>query len=279
MNQSGSIILPQLEQDLLASIPAWEQEAGCPFLVHGESFMQLLMETVSAADQENRRKPPRAGSVPPRATTPVNPLNSYVPGIKTGVVTPAIRSASHLSSQSVPNKRQRLGENLLSGHTQNYAGRARAPLGASRSNNGDGGMYKATSPTKIPSMTPITTGGTSLPRPAAISMIMPKPGTQHHALGHGRIPSSVVYGGGGGGGSYPAGVRSNTSSQGYGRFPNAGYAKKGDESGMMKKATRASRESFKPRSSMDAMDIGMNIEVRKRWGGGFTLKEEDDEGY
>ncbi|KAF8816428.1 hypothetical protein BYT27DRAFT_7154690 [Phlegmacium glaucopus] len=261
---------PRLEQDLLASIPAWEQEVGRPFLVHGESFMQLLMETVSAADQENKRKPPRAGSVPPRATTPVNP---YVPGVKTGVVTPAVRPGSHISSQSVPNKRQRLGENLSSGHTPNYAGGARAPLGASRSNNEGSGMHRATSPTKIPSKTP----NSSLPRPAAISMIMPKPGTQHHALGHGRVPSSVVYGNAGGTGSYPAGVRSNTSSQSYGRFPSSGYTKKGDESGMMK-ATRARRESFKPRPSVDAMDLVSVGVGGTRWGGGFTVKEED-EGY
>ena len=231
--------------------------------------MQLLMETVSAADQENRRKPPRAGSVPPRATTPINPLSSYVPGLKTGVVTPAVRPASHVSSQSVPNKRQRLGENLSSAHTPNYASGGRAPLGASRSNNGGSGMYRAASPTKIPSKTP-NTGG-------AISMIMPKPGTQHHALGHGRVPSSVVYGVSSDCGSYPAGVRSSSLSQGYGRFPSSGYAKKGDESGVVKKATRASRESFKPRPSMDTMDMGMSVGVGgSRWGGGFTLKEEDE---
>ena len=239
--------------------------------------MQLLMETVSAADQENRRKPPRAGSVPPRATTPVNPPNSYVPGVKSGVVTPAVRPASH-SSSSVPNKRQRLGENLLSGHTPIHVDGVCAPLCASRSNNGGGsGTYRAVSPTKIPSKKPNSSGES---RPPAISMIMPKPGTQHHALGHGRVPSSVLYGGGVGSGSYPAGVRSSTaSSQSYGRFPSSGYVKKGDESGMMKKATRASRESFKPRPSMDAMDTGMSVGVSgARWGGGFTLKEED-EGY
>ena len=241
--------------------------------------MQLLMETVSTADQENKRKPPRAGSVPPRATTPVNPSNSYVPGVKTGVVTPAVRPASH-SSSSVPNKRQRLGENLLSGHTPNHADGVRAPLGPSRSNNGGGsGMYRAVSPTKIPSKKP-TSSGESSSRPPAISMIMPKPGTQYHALGHGRVPSSVVYGAGVGGGSYPTGVRSSTtSSQGYGRFPSSGYGKKDDESGIMKKATRASRESFKPRPSVDAMDMGMSVGVGgTRWDGGFTLREED-EGY
>ena len=36
------LFIIQLEQDLLASIPAWELEACKPFLVHGESILQLL---------------------------------------------------------------------------------------------------------------------------------------------------------------------------------------------------------------------------------------------
>ncbi|KAG6865456.1 hypothetical protein C0991_002379 [Blastosporella zonata] len=102
---------PRLEQDLLASISAWEEEAQRPFLVHGESILQLLMETVNTTDPENKRKPPRAGSVPARATTPVNSVNSvnsYVPGSKTA------RPGS--ASQSVPNKRQRL-DPAPTGHT------------------------------------------------------------------------------------------------------------------------------------------------------------------
>jgi protein regulator of cytokinesis 1 len=48
---------------------------------------------------------------------------------------------------------------------------------------------------------------------------------------------------------------------------------------MMKKATRARRESFKPRSSADAMDLGISVGGGPRWGGGFTVREEEDEGY
>ncbi|KAL0958711.1 hypothetical protein HGRIS_014041 [Hohenbuehelia grisea] len=44
---------PRLEQDLLASIPAWEHETGQPFLVHGQSMLQILIANASAADQEN----------------------------------------------------------------------------------------------------------------------------------------------------------------------------------------------------------------------------------
>ncbi|KXN82934.1 Anaphase spindle elongation protein 1 [Leucoagaricus sp. SymC.cos] len=67
---------PRLERDLLSSIPAWEEETGRPFLVNGESFLPMLMEAVAASDQENRRRPPRAGSVPPRATTPTSKENT-----------------------------------------------------------------------------------------------------------------------------------------------------------------------------------------------------------
>ncbi|KDR79106.1 hypothetical protein GALMADRAFT_92933 [Galerina marginata CBS 339.88] len=263
---------PRLEQDLLISIPAWEEDAGRPFLVHGESFLQMLMETVSATDQENKRKPPRAGSVPPRATTPVNSSNGYVPGAKTGVVTPAFRTSSQVSSQSVPNKRQRLGENPSVYST------ARAPLGAHRGEN-TGGLARASSPTKIPTK---TLGGSSLPRPATLAMIVPKIGTQHHSLGHGRVPSTVIYGAGVTGvNTYAPGARSTSSSSvhAYGRAPSAGYSKATRMSGPadIKKATRARRESFKPRPSMNTLDLGVGVAVGgSRWGGGFTVKEEDE---
>jgi len=265
----------QLEQDLLLSIPAWEEEAGRPFLVHGESFLQILMQTVTAADQENKRKQPRAGSVPPRSTTPVNPPSSYVPGTRTGVVTPAVRTSSQMVSRSVPNKRQRLGENSMSSSTPNFGTAARAPLGNHRGGNVNGGA-RASSPTKIPSKT--STGGGS--RPATMSMVMPKPGTQHHALGHGRVPSSVIYSAGVAGVNTYSSGRSTSAGQAYPRSNSAGYGSKvHNASGptTMKKTTRVRRESFKPRPSMDAqMDIGHNAGNAARWGEEFTVKEEEE---
>ncbi|TFK37089.1 microtubule associated protein-domain-containing protein [Crucibulum laeve] len=273
---------PRLEQDLLASIPAWEEEARRPFLVHGESILQLLMETVSASEQENKRKPARAGSVPVRSTTPVNSTHSYVPGAKTGVVTPAVRPGSSMS-HSVPNKRQKLGENNHSnGHTPNYAPAhgGRAPLGAYRCGNGVNG--RSVSPTKLPSKTP-GSATSSLPRPT-VAMPVPRPGTQHHALGHGRVPSASVY---------SAGYTSTTAAGGrsisaaYGRYPSgdstAGYGRSAGSVGstVMKKATRARRESFKPRPSADALDMGRSVigAGGTRWTGGFSgcVKEEDEE--
>lgn len=227
------------------------------------------METVSAADQENKRKPSRAGSVPPaRATTPVNSTQSYVPGnkAKPGVVRPG-----STLSQSAPSKRQRLGENHTSGPTAgHHASTQRAPLGAYRGGNGVG-----SSPTKGHSKTPI--GGSSLPRP--VSLAVPKPGTQHHALGHGRMPGTVIPGGGdtystsGGAKGYGSGrYASATAASGYDRTGSMTMGK------MMKKSSRARRESFKPRPSMD--DMGVSVGLGARWAGfGGAVQEEDDEGY
>ncbi|KAJ2924052.1 hypothetical protein H1R20_g13040, partial [Candolleomyces eurysporus] len=74
---------PRLEQDLLTSIPAWELEACKPFLIHGESILQLLLETVAVSqEQENKRKTTRAGT---RATTPTGTSGGCSPRILHGI--------------------------------------------------------------------------------------------------------------------------------------------------------------------------------------------------
>ncbi|KAG6833143.1 hypothetical protein H0H87_010857 [Tephrocybe sp. NHM501043] len=260
---------PRLEQDLLTSISAWEDEAQRPFLVHGSSILQLLMETVSATDQENKRRPPRAGSVPARATTPVNSVNSYVPGSKTA------RPAS--ASQSVPNKRQRLNPDPSGqprqasggkGRTASY-GTNRPPLGSHRGGNVGTRVRSTSSPSKMTGRKP-NGSETSQPRPTAVAMPVPKPGTQHHALGHGRVPSNAAY------------LRVSSTSAGmtsgvYG----ARYARSGSGApAVAKKATRARRESFKPRPSFDA-DMGVSVGLgsyRGRWPGlTGSVREEEEE--
>lgn len=242
------------------------------------------METVSAADQENKRKPPRAGSVPARSTTPVNSLHAYVPGSKGGVVTPAIRPGS--ASQSVPNKRQRLGEPATApghqrqasggnGHTPSYG---RAPLGAYRGGNSASGRH--VSPSKVPGKTPIG-GQSSLPRPVPLAMPVPKPGTQHHALGHGRVPTGANYGTGYAGGRSTSSAAGSTSG-GYGsRYASGGLGYgAGAGGGVLKKATRARRESFKPRPSVDAMGMSVGMGSHGgRWAGLTGSVREEDEGY
>ncbi|KAJ7793936.1 hypothetical protein B0H14DRAFT_3497553 [Mycena olivaceomarginata] len=102
--------ISQLEQDLPTSIPAWEQEPGHPFLVHGQSILHILMQTVSMEDQENtgtstngKHKPSpfgQATSIPACVTTPT-PLGAYTP--HSGMVTPAMRPAPG-NSNTQPNK-------------------------------------------------------------------------------------------------------------------------------------------------------------------------------
>lgn len=232
-------------------LPDWEQEAGRPFLVYGESMLLALMATVSATDQENKRKPPRAGSVPPRSTTPNS--NSYAP-TKSGVVTPAVRPAGS-SVHSAPNKRMKMSDSTSD------IGKGRAPLSMSRSHNG-----RAVSPSKIPghgrSVSHSSVTGSALPRP--IAMPVPKPGTQHHALGHGRLPSSGVL-------------------RGYGGRSVSSSAVFGGGASVAKKASRARKESFKPRSSIDAAEANMNLAASlnmgasARWAGiAGSVREEDE---
>ncbi|KZT70570.1 hypothetical protein DAEQUDRAFT_725083 [Daedalea quercina L-15889] len=267
---------PRLEQDLLASIPAWEAETGRVFLVHGESMLQLLMETVGATDKENnkRSKTPgaRAGSVPPRSKTPSNPPHHYMPatthggashGTKSsGVVTPAVRPGSSMAMSSQPNKRPRLGESTAA-HTNVPTRGASAYLGSSKGS----GAQRPGSPSKIPSK---TLSMSSLPRPVPIAMPVPKPGTVHHALGHGRVPSAQAQP------SYQviqAQIRSvsSTSTMSYRSYGASTL----NSSVLARKASRARRESFKPRPSMEndwTMGGG-------RWAGfaGAAVKEEDED--
>ena len=219
------------------------------------------METASATDQENvkRKNAPapnsRPGSVPPRSTTPVNSINHYVPGsngygVGKGVVTPAVRPGSAMGGAS--NKRQKLGENTG----------GRNMLGSSQrgnTNTNTSSRQRLASPTKVAKT---KTPGLSVPRPMAV----PKPGTRHHALGHGRVPSAGRVTSG------TLGSSSRSFSSGTHANARGGY---GVGAGV-KKAGRARRESFKPRPSVDDWEHGH----AGRWGGyaGPSVKEED-EGY
>ncbi|KAJ6504120.1 microtubule associated protein [Mycena vitilis] len=273
---------PRLEQDLLSSIPAWEHEAGRPFLVHGQSILHILMQTVSGADQENagtngngKRKPSpsggRATSVPARATTPTS-LHSYAP--RTGMVTPAVRPAPG-NSHSQPNKRARTDT-----VTPSYTYSKPAPLGAHRGGNG-GAIPRTASPSKIPMSRGAPSG---LPQRVHASgpappFGLPKPGTQtqYHALGHGRAPTT------GYGGVRSASVTVSTASissasasyGGGGRYASGGAA-------LAAKASRARRESFKPRASVDAdaqWDLGTSHAAGARWGFEGAMVKEEDEDY
>ncbi|KAF8737335.1 hypothetical protein AX14_013020 [Amanita brunnescens Koide BX004] len=259
---------PRLERDLLSSIPLWEQEAGRPFLVHGESIMQILTESVGAQDQENmnrRGKPSsRAGSVPARATTPVGAgaTQGYVPTTKTGVVTPAVRPATSMGSRSVPNKRQRVGGTHSASYINSGASHPqRAPLGAYR--GGNTAAARSTSPTKIPTKT-------SSMKHVPIAMPVPKAGAHH--LGHGRLPGGDVY---------PRSVSSSALNHGRYASGSSIAAPHGSGHGVARKPLRVRRESFKPRPSIDNEALPIARPRAGRWTGGnrsTTIVREEYEG-
>lgn len=261
----------QLERDLLSSIPLWEQEAGRPFLVHGECILPIITESVSAQDQENANRRgklgSRAGSVPPRATTPVaaGVTQGYVPRTKTGVVTPAVRPATSMGSRSVPNKRQRVGESYSGSYIHSGTSHPeRAPLGAYR-----GGNMVATGRSASPTKIPTKTGGSVKHIPLA--MPVPKAGTRH-VLGHGRLPGAdpVTV--------YP--MRSVSSSAlTHGRSTSSSIAAPHGAASAARKSLRARRESFKPRPSVDKAPPLTTARPRGgRWTGGYrsttSVREE-----
>jgi protein regulator of cytokinesis 1 len=213
------------------------------------------MEAVSAADQENRRKPARAGSVPPRATTPVQSGN--VSTARTGTVTPAVRSSSSISSQSLPNKRRKLDHSAAK-----VCGTNRAALSNRRGNDIQG---RPTSPPRLRKRTP---------RSVTLGSSIPKTNTQHHFLGNGRVPSTL---GGLGLRSASAGVQGSSMGV-HGRsqhftskiLPGTGAA--------LKMASKIKRESFKPRPSTYNTGLGeAGATGNARWGGSLTscVKEEE----
>ncbi|TCD69305.1 hypothetical protein EIP91_008060 [Steccherinum ochraceum] len=274
---------PKLEQDLLQTIPVWEAETGRQFLVHGESILQILMTSLDIQPQtekeNNKRSKSRSGSVPLRSTTPPNPVHHYVPPkshhggssrdykserATSSGVTPAIRPSSSMSKSAPASKRQRLGESTSSHNN------AAPPTGRSRSTS-RGASTRPTSPSKIPGRTPSTSS--ALPRPIsnAPSLVMPVPKHPSAFLGHGRAPSSVQrsapsYH------PYPQTQRSTSASS----QPTV-YGAMSLTAGAVRKASRARRESFKPRPSMDEAWSSTAASGRyPGFAGGVVAEENED---
>lgn len=194
--------------------------------------MALLLETSAATDtaKENKRRQPsggRAGSVPARATTPTYVSNSrstsssngpgpahqgYMPAKSTGVVTPAVRSASVVhGSQSVPNKRQRLTEPSSTRHT------------------GRGGRTPSTS---------------ALPRPAPATAAAHKTSASGRAGAKGHARGVLQH-------TQPR-VASNGSSTGTAPGTTFRMYGAAAAAAPPRKVAKPKRESFKPRPSEDA---------------------------
>lgn len=222
--------------------------------MHGESILQILLSAAGAADKENRRGAKgRAGSVPPRATTP-----NSAPG--KGAVTPAVRPASSMGcsqSQSAPSKRPRLAE------TNVTQGPRFVPRSASGPSAGTGHP-----PSKIAMPVPVRGSVLPIHAPRAVSATIPR---QHAALGIGRPPSKQP--------------RPQASSVGSARVASGSYFARSVGSGLgtstsrnpqtiALKAKRARRESFRPRPSGDWKAVSQG-----RYGGleEDALKEEDED--
>ena len=218
-------------------------------------MLQILLSVTGAADKENRRGAKgRAGSVPPRATTP-----NSAPG--KGTITPAVRPASSMGcsqSQSMPSKRPRLAE------TNVTQGSGFAPRSASGPSAGAGHP-----PSRIAMPVPVR-GSSILPvhAPRAVSATIPR---QHAALGIGRPHSRQQ--------------RPQASSVGSARPASGTYYARGVGSGLgtstsrnpqtvAVKAKRARRESFRPRPSGDWKAVPQG-----RYGGleDDAVKEEDED--
>jgi Ase1/PRC1/MAP65 family protein len=164
-------------------------------------------------------------------------------------VTPAVRPGSSLS-KSAPNKRPRLGESTSKP----------APLGTHRglAVNGSSSRHKAASPSKG------KVNSSSLPRPVAG---IPKQGRALYNAPYGYQQQRVA------GNSLAV---STSSSYQYGANAEINVA--------AKKASRARRESFKPRASVEENAYcsswsggGGGGVALGRWGfGGMAVKEEEE---
>ena len=184
-------------------------------------------------------------------------------------MTPAVRPGSSMATAQPTSKRPRLGESTAAHNNAPAHGASQTYLGSSRGP----GAHRPGSPSKIPSKT--ASVASSLPRPVPLAMPVPKPGTAHHALGHGRVPSAQAATHSYGLAQSQVRAVSAASAGSYrGQYaygapplpPNAGV--------LAKKASRARRESFKPRPSMEN---DWAVGGRRYAGFAGAVKEEDED--
>lgn len=275
----------------MVSIPTWEDEYRRPFLVNGVSIVEILAETMDAAEagKENRKVRPRGlfclvqrfmslspqrakgGMAPPRGMTP-QPV-----GARTGAATPIPYTQTFASSQSVPNKRPRLGNsNVLNTGpavrpnsvtpTFGYGPPSSSPH-KPFGNNSNTPPRPCTVHTGGVQQKPGKTPTSSLPRP------IPSSKHGHHGYqygtGHGPGHGYHVPGYGGMGVGMPR-IPSNASVVSGAGFSIFSGGRTGNR-----------RESFKPRPSVDGPGHDMGASASsggRQWAGfvGRTVKEEDE---
>ena len=239
------------------------------------------MEAVSAKEQENLKRKTRSGSVPNRATTPTASSSSaqatggYVPGqgkrstSRTGAVTPAVRPRSAIGStaKSAPNKRQKLGDSTSSIPTAsssnsnstshphaNMNTNLRVPLSSHRNNHRPG------SPTRVPAKTP---GQGSAMRTRAASATVAS-GSRSAVTGSQQRRYPSVPG--------TASRQPYTSATVTRAAGSVGVA----PSKVPAKSMRAHRESFKPRPSIDHLEMKRGVNgAPAQWASAVDEEEED----
>lgn len=264
---------PKLEQQLLSSLPTWEQTHGRAFLVHGESILQLLMENASANEQENRKRTPTSQysaqalnrgasqSLKPAAAanSGVNGVSKggYVPGKSNashhGVVTPAVRPGSSMSSNTHgTNKRQK----LIDG-THHTVARPGSPT-RSRIPSGNSALPRPTTGTQ--NTQPMTSHSKNLQGYAALGWGR-NPSTMPRSTSHTNVTQL----------SSSMSSHYHSSSRSYN---SASMATSHSRESATKKTTgRIRKESFKPRPSIDGGSGGA-----AGWKSGFrgmSVAEED----
>lgn len=227
-------------------------------------MLQILLNATGAADKENRRggTKARAGSVPPRVTTP-----GSAPGKGGGVVTPAVRPASSMGrSQSVPSKRPRLAETET--NVPQVAPGSFVPRSASGCANG---QHRPPSSSKIAMPVPVRASVLPGPISRAVSATVP---LQHAALGIGRPPSREPHGA-----TVATAAQHHVSGSHRTRSVGSGLGTSTSRNpqAIALKAKRARRESFRPRPSGDWAPAP--AAPHGRYGGldDDALKEEDED--
>ncbi|KAL5504914.1 ASE1 [Sanghuangporus vaninii] len=307
---------PRLEQELLLSIPAWEESEGRPFLVNGARMLEVLESLGATTRNSNLSQRPgsRAGSVPPRATTP-----------QTGMKRTVSRSgAASSDSESNPAKRARVVSNT-SGMTRARAVTAsmsstakkekgtgallgRAPFGSSRAANTNAtgfGSASVQKKTRTPSSTSTSTASSSATRTGSTMQLrsgrtagigLGYPSSSSRAATNGNsarrpvaastssIPASKAFTLMGVTSAASRSVRGTAASKSRvspgkkGRTPGGRTPGKAGAAIAVGRSVRNRRESFRPRPST-TFGEGTGLGKTSRFGGAFvfSLKEEDEE--
>ncbi|KAG8221510.1 microtubule associated protein-domain-containing protein [Butyriboletus roseoflavus] len=232
---------PKLEQQLLSSLPAWEQANSRSFLVHGESMLQILMENVSANEQENKKKTVASQySVQVlNASKPTGPMTrsrslepttgnankaGYVPGkmhnAAPGAVTPALRPGSSMSQTT--NKRQKLADGRAKPVRSSSPAKGRTPSGPAS------GLPKSAVPVSY-----VTTRS--------------KHAEGYASLGWGRVPSTTQRT------TSRVVSSSNVTSHRHASSTKVYGASSIARAVSLDKGGRIRRESFRPRPSIDGV--------------------------